>query len=56
MTLEPYALVELLTDRYQDRGVFAGQIGTILEVHADEAYEIEFSRADGTTIAWFAAL
>lgn len=56
MTLEPYALVELLTDRYQDRGVFAGQIGIILEVHADEAYEIEFSRADGTTIAWFAVL
>jgi hypothetical protein len=56
MTLEPYSLVKLLTDRYQDRGVSAGAIGTILEVYEDEAYEIEFSRDDGTTIAWFAIL
>jgi Domain of unknown function (DUF4926) len=56
MTLEPYSLVKLLTDRYQDRGVSAGAIGTILEVYKDEAYEIEFSRDDGTTIAWFAIL
>jgi hypothetical protein len=56
MTLEPYSLVKLLTDRYQDRGVTAGAIGTILEVYEDETYEIEFSRDDGTTIAWFAVL
>ena len=56
MTLKPYSLVKLLTDRYQDRGVAAGAIGTILEVYFDEAYEIEFSRDDGTTIAWFAVL
>jgi len=56
MTLEPYSLVKLLTDRYQDRGVTAGAIGTILEVYEDEAYEIEFSLDDGTTIAWFAVL
>ena len=54
MTLEPYSLIELLTDRYQDRGVSAGAIGTILEAYEDGAYEIEFSRDDGTTIAWFA--
>ncbi|KAM3095454.1 DUF4926 domain-containing protein [Phormidesmis sp. 146-35] len=53
MTLEPYSLVELLTDRYQDRGVTIGAIGTILEVYA-EAYEVEFSQSNGTTIAWFA--
>ncbi|MCY7272253.1 MAG: DUF4926 domain-containing protein [Phormidesmis sp. CAN_BIN44] len=56
MTLEPYALVKLLTDHYQDRGVIAGAIGTILEVYGDEAYEVEFSHDDGTTIAWFAVL
>lgn len=56
MTLEPYSLVKLLTDRYQDRGVAAGALGTILEVYEDEAYEIEFSRDDGTTLAWFAVL
>lgn len=54
MTLDPYSVVELLTDHYQDRGVGIGAIGTILKVHGDTAYEIEFSRADGTTIAWFA--
>jgi Domain of unknown function (DUF4926) len=54
MRLEPYSAVELLTDRYRDRGVSAGAIGTILEVYNQEAYEVEFSRPDGTTIAWFA--
>jgi hypothetical protein len=54
MPLEPYSLVELLANHYQDRGVSAGAIGTILEVYNQEAYEIEFSRPDGTTIAWFA--
>jgi Domain of unknown function (DUF4926) len=54
MRLEPYSVVELLTNHYHDRGVAAGAIGTILEVYSQEAYEIEFSRPDGTTIAWFA--
>jgi hypothetical protein len=54
MTLDPYSLIELLTDQYQDQGVIAGAIGTILEVYGTEAYEIEFSREDGSTIAWFA--
>jgi hypothetical protein len=49
MTLEPYSVVELLTDHYQDRGVGVGEIGTILEIYGNTAYEIEFSRADGTT-------
>ena len=37
MTLEPYSLVKLLTDRYQDRGVVAGAIGTILFWPRDSA-------------------
>ena len=56
MALEEYTVVQLLTNLYQDRGVCAGAIGVILEVYGDEAYEIEFSREDGTTIAWFAVL
>jgi hypothetical protein len=32
----------------------ASSIGRILEVYDDDAYEVEFSRPDGTTIAWFA--
>ncbi len=54
MVLEEYSVIQLITDRYQDRGVSIGAIGTILEVYGSEAYEIEFSREDGTTIAWFA--
>ncbi len=29
-------------------------LGTILDVYGAEAYEVEFSREDGSTIAWFA--
>lgn len=54
MALECYSSVQLLTDRYRDRGVSTGAVGTILDVYGDEAYEVEFSRHDGTTIAWFA--
>ena len=56
MTLEPYSIVRLLTNRYENRGVSAGAIGVILDVYGDEAYEVEFSREDGTTISWFAVL
>ncbi|MDF5730216.1 MAG: DUF4926 domain-containing protein [Rhizonema sp. PD38] len=54
MSLEQYTVVQLLTNNYQNRGVCAGDIGVILEVYGDEAYEVEFSCEDGTTIAWFA--
>ncbi len=54
MALECYSSVQLLTDCYRDRGVSVGAIGTILDVYGAEAYEVEFSREDGSTIAWFA--
>jgi Domain of unknown function (DUF4926) len=54
MTLKPYTVVQLLSDQYSDRGVPVGAVGTILEIYGNEAYEVEFSREDGTTIAWFA--
>jgi len=54
MALPSLSLVRLISDAYRDRGVNAGDIGVILEVYGDGAYEVEFSRADGTTIAWFA--
>ena len=53
MPLDSLSLVRLVTDRYRDRGVAAGAIGVVLDVY-DDAYEVEFSREDGTTIAWFA--
>ena len=52
MTLPLLGLVRLTTDRHADRGVAAGALGTIVLAHED-AYEVEFSRPDGATIAWF---
>ncbi len=37
MILEQYTVVQLLTNRYQDRGVLAEAIGVILDVYGDEA-------------------
>ena len=53
MPLESLSLVRLLTDRYRSEGVPAGAVGVVLDVY-DDAYEVEFSGEDGTTIAWFA--
>jgi hypothetical protein len=53
MLLANLTVVRLLTDRYHDAGVARGSVGTIVDVY-DDAYEVEFSREDGTTIAWFA--
>lgn len=53
MTLETLAVVRLLTDRYRHKGVAAGAVGVVLDVY-DDAYEVEFSRPDGSTVAWFA--
>jgi uncharacterized protein DUF4926 len=51
--LDDMAVVRLLTDRYREAGVARASVGTIVDVY-DDAYEVEFSRDDGTTIAWFA--
>jgi hypothetical protein len=49
--LENYSRVRLLTDRYQADGVDIGAIGYIIEIYADDFYEVEFSNKDGITIA-----
>ena len=54
MPLDSRSLVRLLSDRYRTEGVHPGAIGVILDVYDDGSYEVEFSRDDGTTIAWFA--
>jgi hypothetical protein len=53
MPLAEFSPVRLTTDRYVSRGVGLGAIGFILDVY-ENGYEVEFSRPDGTTIAWFA--
>ena len=54
MSLPQFSLVKLLSDDYRSRDVREGDTGVILDVYGDKAYEVEFSRDDGTTIAWFA--
>jgi len=54
MPLPRFATVGLLSEDYRSRGVRAGDTGVILDVYGDTAYEVEFSRDDGTTIARFA--
>ena len=57
MKFAEYSDVQLTTDKYLHRGVSAGAIGTILEIWNDgEAYEVDFSDSEGTTIACFAVL
>ena len=53
MALAEFTPVRLTTDRFlKSEGVGRGAIGVILEVF-DTGYIVEFSRPDGTTIAWF---
>jgi hypothetical protein len=52
MKLPAFSLIRLTTDRYLHEGVGAGAVGVILDVVRD-GYIVEFSRPDGTTIAWF---
>lgn len=48
--LQNYTRVRLLTDKYAAEGAQQGALGYIIEVY-DDAYEVEFSRADGVTYA-----
>ena len=51
MSTVSLTLVRLLTDRDLPKGVPTGSIGVILHV-CRGGFEVEFSRDDGTTIAW----
>lgn len=54
MSLPQFSVVRLLSDRHRDEGVSIGATGTIVEVYDEEAYEVEFSDANGITIALLA--
>ena len=53
--LKLYSRVRLVTDRFSEEGLARGATGYIIEDHGD-AYEVEFSRPDGTTFAQIAAV
>ncbi|MFO0047137.1 MAG: DUF4926 domain-containing protein [Pseudanabaena sp.] len=50
---ELYDVIELLTDLPQV-DIKAGQLGTIVEKHNENAYEVEFSNSKGETLAFLA--
>jgi hypothetical protein len=53
MPFPEFSPVRLTTDRYLgSEGVGKGAVGFVLDVY-DDGYIVEFSRSDGTTIAWF---
>lgn len=53
MPLARLSLVRLTTERYRAKGVDVRATGGVVDVY-DDGYEVEFSREDGSTIAWFA--
>ncbi|HEY7036277.1 MAG TPA: DUF4926 domain-containing protein [Thermomicrobiales bacterium] len=54
MSLPQFSSTRLVSDDHAEEGVPRGAVGIILDVYEDGDYEVEFSREDGTTIAWFA--
>ena len=50
-TLTTYTRVRLLTDRYRAEGTTAGDVGYIIEIYPDGAYEVEFSDRQGISYA-----
>lgn len=49
-TIEIFSVVALTTDIPQ-RGLSRGQVGTVVEVLAQDVYEVEFSDNEGRTYA-----
>ena len=43
-------VVALLGDK-PEQGLVAGQVGTVVEVHAPNAFDVEFLDANGRTVA-----
>jgi Domain of unknown function (DUF4926) len=49
-SIEQLDVVALMHDR-PDQGLVRGQVGTVVEILADGAYEVEFSDEQGKTYA-----
>jgi len=46
--------VVALTENLPDRGLKRGQVGTVVEVHSPNAFEVEFNDESGRTYALLA--
>lgn len=55
LMIKNYSRVKLLTDRFEDEGLNYGDIGYVIEIYADQWYEVEFSNEQGITIAQIVA-
>ena len=53
--LNNYSRVRLVADKFQSEGAFRDDLGYIIEVYADDRYEVEFSDANGVTFACIVA-
>lgn len=53
--MKQYSRVKLDSDKYADEGARRGMLGYIIEVYKDGHCEVEFSGADGTTVAQIVA-
>ncbi len=49
--MKNYSRVRLTTNKYRNDGLHEGAIGYIVKTYEDANYEVEFSAADGTTLA-----
>ena len=52
-TVQLFDVVALAVDRPAD-GLVRGQVGTVVETHADDCFEVEFSDDAGKTYAMLA--
>lgn len=53
--IKQYSRVKLVTNKYEKEGGRIGMIGYVIESYPDGKYEVEFSGANGITIAQFVA-
>jgi hypothetical protein len=51
--IDLYSRVKLVSKKYEDDNGFFGMIGFVIEVYLNSRYEVEFSDANGITLALF---
>ena len=55
MAIPQYSRARVRTERFLDEGVRKGDLGWIIENYPDGVYEVEFSNAQGITVAQIVA-
>ena len=53
--IDNYSQVKLITNKYLSEGAHANDIGYVIEVYPDGAYEVEFSDKSGISFAQIVA-